>query len=101
MLVLAVLTFSRSTQSNETKLEQENPAQLKSALVFGVIYGLVVLGTAAAKDYFGSSGLYVVAVISGLTDVYAITLSTAKLVSNKNLEPASGPLRPIWYLKVE
>ena len=36
----------------------------------------------------GSSGLYIVAVVSGLTDVDAITLSTASLVNHDQLGAA-------------
>ncbi len=71
-------------------LEQKNPAELKSAIVFGVLYAVVLLAIAAAKERFGAAGLYVVAVISGLTDMDAITLSTARLVENGRLESSPG-----------
>lgn len=64
---------------------QENPAELKSALIFGALYALISFAVAAAKDHFGSSGLYTVAVLSGLTDVDAITLSTAQLTNGDQL----------------
>ncbi len=66
--------------------EPSNPAELKSALIFGAIYAVVLLAVAAAKEYFGNQGLYVVAVVSGLTDMDAITLSTARLASQQQLE---------------
>ncbi len=66
--------------------EQKNPAELKPALLFGALYALVLLAVAAAKEYFGSAGLYVVAIISGLTDVDAITLSTGQLADSKKIE---------------
>jgi uncharacterized membrane protein (DUF4010 family) len=69
---------------------QGNPAELKSALVFGALYAVVILAVAAAKDRFGSSGLYTVAVLSGLTDMDAITLSTAQLVNSGRLDANSG-----------
>jgi uncharacterized membrane protein (DUF4010 family) len=62
-----------------------NPSELKSALLFALLYALVLLGVAFARDKFGNSGLYVVAGISGLTDVDAITLSTARLVGESRL----------------
>jgi uncharacterized membrane protein (DUF4010 family) len=70
--------------------EQENPANMKSALVFGLLYAFVLLAVAAAKDRFGTSGLYTVAAISGLTDVDAITLSTAQLVNTDALDVTTG-----------
>lgn len=70
--------------------EPENPAELKSALVFGALYAVVVLAVAFARDRFGTAGLYTVAVISGLTDVDAITLSTARLAAGGGLDPDTG-----------
>jgi len=75
--------------------EQDNPTNLKSALVFAALYALVLLAVAAAKAHFGTSGLYAVAAISGLTDVDAITLSTAQLVSSGSLDTTTG-----WRLVV-
>lgn len=57
----------------------ENPAGLKGALIFAGLYALVLLGVAYASREFGSRGLYAVALVSGLTDMDAITLSTARL----------------------
>lgn len=58
----------------------DNPSELRAALFFGLLYAVVLLAVAWAKEHFGSGGLYAVALISGLTDVDAITLSTAQLV---------------------
>ena len=75
----------------ETKLpEPDSPAELKPALIFGALYAVILLAVAAAKHYFGNRGLYVVAVISGLTDVDAITLSTARLVAGQQLDTTMG-----------
>lgn len=67
--------------------EPGNPAELKSALVFGLIYAVITLAVAAVKHYSGSTGLYGVALISGLTDMDAITLSLSRLVESNQLEP--------------
>jgi uncharacterized membrane protein (DUF4010 family) len=55
---------------------QENPSELRAALVFGAFYAIVLLAVAAA--------------FSGLTDVDAITLSTAQLVGTGRLDPEQG-----------
>jgi uncharacterized membrane protein (DUF4010 family) len=60
---------------------QENPSELKSALVFGLLYAIILLAIAFAKERYGSRGLYFVAGLSGLTDVDAITLSTSQMVN--------------------
>jgi uncharacterized membrane protein (DUF4010 family) len=74
---------------------QENPSELKSALFFGLLYALVLFAVAAASERFGDRGLYVVALLSGLTDVDAITLSTAQLVNSGRLDGEDG-----WRLVV-
>ena len=70
--------------------EPGNPAELKAALIFGALYAAVLLAVAFARDRFGTAGLYVVAAISGLTDVDAITLSTSRLVQSARLDPDTG-----------
>lgn len=65
---------------------QKDPTQLRAALVFGVLYGVVVFVLAAAKEYLGESGLYAVATVSGLTDIDAITLSLANLADAGRVE---------------
>ncbi|MFD2514463.1 MgtC/SapB family protein [Pontibacter locisalis] len=90
MLLLAGGMYFFKGSGHDKMPEQGNPAQLKTALVFGLIYAVVILATAFAKDYFGSKGLYIVAVISGLTDVDAITLSTSRLMRIGNVELQNG-----------
>jgi uncharacterized membrane protein (DUF4010 family) len=70
--------------------EQENPTELKPAIVFGLLYALVLLAIAAAKEYFGQSGLYAVAVLSGLTDMDAITLSVTQMVNTEQISAGTG-----------
>jgi uncharacterized membrane protein (DUF4010 family) len=69
--------------------ERGNPAELKPALVFGALYAVVVLAIAFTKHHFGEAGLYPVALVSGLTDMDAITLSTVNLAAQGRLEPAT------------
>lgn len=66
-------------------LELSNPAEIKTALTFGVAYGVVLVLSAALSDYAGTKGLYAVALVSGLTDVDAITLSTMRLFGQEKL----------------
>ena len=86
LLVLTMLTLLPSValwfccRSEPGRMPpQENPAELRSALVFGVMYAAVLLALAAAKAWLDGQGLYVVAGLSGLTEMDAITLSTARL----------------------
>jgi uncharacterized membrane protein (DUF4010 family) len=70
--------------------EQKNPAHLEAALLFALVYALIKLAVAAAKEHYGTAGLYGVGVISGLTDMDAITLSTARLVETNGVEASIG-----------
>lgn len=62
-----------------------NPAELKPALFFAGLYAVVTLAIAAGQHWFGNSGLYIVALISGLTDMDAVTLSSTRLLSQERL----------------
>lgn len=75
---------------NEKMPEPENPAQFKSALIFGLLYGGILLAVAFTKQEFGNDALYVVAIISGLTDVDAITLSLSQLMKTGGLNTSTG-----------
>ncbi|MBC5993529.1 MgtC/SapB family protein [Pontibacter cellulosilyticus] len=90
MLIVGLITYLFSKKVHDTMPEQGNPAQFKAALVFGAVYALVILATAFAKDQLGNKGLFIVAIISGLTDVDAITLSTARLMNIGNLDMQNG-----------
>jgi uncharacterized membrane protein (DUF4010 family) len=70
--------------------EQANPTELRPAFLFAVLYALVLLGVAAAKEHLGQGGLYLAAVLSGLTDMDAITLSITQLVSAGTVSPETG-----------
>ena len=89
-LLLAAFLWKRQSRDSEPLPAHENPSGLKPALLFGLLYGIVLFATAAARESFGVSGLYAVSALSGLTDVDAITLSTAQLVRTGRLDPATG-----------
>ncbi|MES2237984.1 MAG: MgtC/SapB family protein [Pseudomonadota bacterium] len=59
--------------------EINNPTEIKTALTFGTLYALILVLSAWLKDIAGNQGLYLLALISGLTDVDAITLSALRL----------------------
>lgn len=59
--------------------EVRNPTELRAALAFGALYAVVLLLAAWLNDLAGSRGVYAVALVSGLTDVDAVTLSSLRL----------------------
>lgn len=76
----AVLVWLRLRREPAELPQQKNPTELRSALVFAALYAGVLMALAATRNYLGGHGLYGVAVLSGLTDMDAITLSTARMV---------------------
>jgi uncharacterized membrane protein (DUF4010 family) len=89
LVLMAVLAFCLwwRTRGDKSKLpEQANPTELKSAIVFAALFAVVLLAVAAAKDLFGNRGLYPVAILSGLTDMDAITLSSAEMARDGRVD---------------
>jgi uncharacterized membrane protein (DUF4010 family) len=79
-LVVALYNWRKMSKATELYIpETPNPAELHTAIGFGMLYVVVLLGSAWMADIAGSQGLYAVALASGLTDVDAITLSSLRL----------------------
>jgi uncharacterized membrane protein (DUF4010 family) len=90
LVVLSSWAWHVGRKETHERLTQENPSELKPALFFGLMYAVVLFGAAAAKEFLGSSGLYFIAAISGLTDVDPITVSTSQLAGSGRLEMSEG-----------
>lgn len=67
----------------------QNPSSLGSALKFGGIFVVVVALTELARENFGVTGLYLSALVGGLTDADAITLAVGRMWSGGDVE--AGP----------
>ncbi|MBI3222303.1 MAG: MgtC/SapB family protein [Nitrosomonadales bacterium] len=79
-LLVALYNWRKMNHATELYIpETSNPAELHTAIGFGLLYVVVLLGSAWMEDIAGSQGLYAVAVVSGLTDVDALTLSSLRL----------------------
>lgn len=85
-LSLSALLWRNRVQKSNSMPLPSNPTELRSAVVFGLLYGAVLFGVAATKEYFSNAGLYGIAVLSGLVDMDAITLSTSRLVDAQRLD---------------
>jgi len=90
MMVVSGAMFLRVRGSLEHPEAGEPPSDLVAAVVFGVLYAAVLLGVAFVKHHFGDAGLYLVAGLSGLTDMDAITLSSAQLMKAETIDTATG-----------
>jgi uncharacterized membrane protein (DUF4010 family) len=88
--LVAAIAHRISEKSGKHVADESPPSELKSAVIFGLLYAVVLLVVAAAREHFGDSGLYIAAAISGLTDMDAITLSTSRLVSTASLDTSTA-----------
>ena len=68
----------------------KNPTALKTPLLFGLLYAVMLVVVAAAHAHFGQKSVYVAGTLSGLTDMDAITLSVTNLVNAKTIPSATG-----------
>jgi uncharacterized membrane protein (DUF4010 family) len=62
-------------------IELTNPFRLKPAILFGIIFGIVILAAKAAQVYFGAGGLYLASALAGITSVDAIVISLSKIAN--------------------
>ena len=90
MAVLAWAAWARCRHDPPPPPDQPPPSTLSSAILFGLLYSVVLLAVAVARQHFGQGALYAVAAISGLTDVDAITLSTSRLIDSATLPAETG-----------
>jgi len=86
LYVPAIVIWQRNSGANQVSQPTpgQNPLDLKSALVFGVLLTVVLLLGDFLENWLGDTGIYVLAATSGIADVDAITLSLSRL-SNTGL----------------
>ena len=95
VVIVTIICIILFYQINKNKLDDEmpepnNPAQLNSALIFGLLYGFILFAVAFTKHQFGDNALYIVSILSGLTDVDAITLSLSQMMKGDRLQTDLG-----------
>ncbi len=73
---------SRKHQKIETELPHGRPLNLTAALVFGLLYVVILFVVAYANSVFGEKGIFIVSALAGVSDVDAITISVSKLSQN-------------------
>jgi uncharacterized membrane protein (DUF4010 family) len=62
-----------------------NPAEMRTALQFGALYGAVLFVSAWLQDLAGAAGIYGAALASGMVDIDPITLSAFNLFGEGRL----------------
>jgi uncharacterized membrane protein (DUF4010 family) len=90
LALLSAIAWRGAANAPGPTTEYEPGADLKAAIMFGLLYGAVLFAVAAAREHLGEQGLFAVAALSGLTDMDAITLSTTHLVHTGRLDADIG-----------
>ena len=67
-----------------------NPLQLSEAIKFGILFGIVYGAVAFVQTRYGDIGVYVVSMLSGITDVDAVTLTLAQLAEEGSLKTVAA-----------
>jgi len=79
-VAMALYRWKELSDAGELPMpEVKNPTEMRTAISFGLLYAVVLLASAWLQDIAGSSGLYIVALVSGLTDADASVLSTLRM----------------------
>ena len=80
-LISALIFIKKDADVPKTDINLGNPLNIWNALGFGGIYVAIIFAVFYGNKFFGDSGLYYSALIAGLADTDAITISMAKFGS--------------------
>lgn len=75
--------------SNASQMEPMAAFDLGTALGFGAFLAVMAVLVPAAKEWFGSGGMYVLSALSGLADVDAILISLARVHDTDSAQMAT------------
>ncbi len=87
----ALIWWQHFDSSNVSQPQGQNPLKLRSALLFGLLLVVILLLGEWMKNMMGDAGVFLLAAISGLTDVDAITLSLTRM-AREDLTAATAVL---------
>ncbi|MGO4571278.1 MgtC/SapB family protein [Microvirga sp. 2TAF3] len=79
VLAAALLLFRQSSESARPKLQLKNPLDLSAAFKLAALVVAISLMAKVVTTYAGETGLNILAALSGIADVDAITLSFSRL----------------------
>ncbi len=90
-VIVSLFLSKKFVNHSDSSLEMKNPFELKSALIFGLIFAIIIFVAKAAQMYLGSGGTFAASALAGITSVDAITISLAKLTSQNITESVAIP----------
>lgn len=88
--IVAYHIFKKEKLNHVKKMKLESPFSLGPALKFAIFFVFVVFMTKAFSLNFGDKGIYLLAFLSGIADVDAITISLATLALSGEISQSSA-----------
>jgi len=95
VVTLFIWVFEKNNKKSKfdyKDLHLKSPFQLKPAIQFGLLFAALLLVSKYANQTFGDQGLYITALISGVMDVDAITVSMANLEKAGSISKGSASI---------
>lgn len=90
MLVWLFRLRNLETSSEKEDIKTANPFELWPAILFGLLFAVILFVSKGAQVLFGTSGIYLSSIITGLTDVDPITLSLSNLAGETLTETVAA-----------
>lgn len=87
-----VFTLAGLRHKSEDGADPGAAISLKSALTFGAILAVVLVASAALREWFGDVGSVAAAALAGLVDAHAAGISVAALVASGAMPPDAAVL---------
>jgi len=87
-IIVYFITRKNKISKKVTKkiLKLHHPLGLSTAIKFGIAFAIVIVVIEVALNSFGVSGVYLMSMIAGLTEMDAITLSVTNLAKNSQVQ---------------
>jgi uncharacterized membrane protein (DUF4010 family) len=73
------LLWRGDSLTSEPETYLKNPFEIKTALQFGALLAAIMVMAKALHAWFGDTGIYILAGISGIIDIDAVTLSMSSM----------------------
>lgn len=90
LIATGLILWRERKQAPTTSISAGSPMELGNALIFGAIYLGIVLMVFYADKFWGTAGLYVSGIISGFSDVDAITINMSKFAERTQRVPVAA-----------
>ncbi len=77
--IFCFILWKKTKKEISDEVPLVNPFEILPAVKFGLLYAAIVFVSRLVSETAGSNGVYIVSILSGLTDVDAITLSMSQI----------------------